>query len=101
MSDCACGDPQRADYYLNGVIGRGKVEQPGFTGGFFEGGSHSSTGTETEELSQFSCAEHATREIVNATLAERDKKDPEGFTHYGKWKILEFRKHQLRKGNQQ
>lgn len=81
MTDpCACGNPQQADFYLEGVLGRG----------------NSRTGTETEELSHYSCAPHANKAAVKAALKIRDQEDPAGLAALGRWTILEFRKRPLR-----
>jgi hypothetical protein len=79
QADCTCGTPSRARFYLSGVIGRGDERR----------------GTETEELSQYCCAKHATRALVNAALRERTKADPDGTAQFGPWKVLEFSKRKL------
>jgi hypothetical protein len=76
---CTCGTPSKALYYLSGVIGRGDERR----------------GTETEELSEYKCAGHATRALVNAALKERTRTDPDGTAQFGPWKVLEFSKRKL------
>lgn len=74
---CACGDPQQAAFYVNGVIGRGTV----------------ATGTQTEELSEFRCARHnLTRKQYSAMLR---KVVDEHTAFYGAWQVLEFRSRKL------
>jgi hypothetical protein len=76
---CSCGDPQHADVYLEGVIGRGNQD----------------TGTETEELSEFRCREHVlSRAGCNAMLAAVTD---EGTSFYGPWRVIELRRRALRR----
>jgi hypothetical protein len=77
---CSCGVPSEADYYLSGVIGRGSVK----------------TGTETEELSEFRCAAHAsTRAQYEKMLREVRVDDHTAF--YGPWTVLEFKRRKLQR----
>jgi hypothetical protein len=77
---CSCGVPSEADYYLDGVIGRGTAK----------------TGTETEELSEFRCAAHApTRSQYSRMLREETTDESTAF--YGPWKVLEFKRRKLQR----
>lgn len=92
----------RAEYHLSGVTGRGKTEFPGFSGGAMEAPPHSSTGTETCNLSLYACEEHSTRAQVRSMLTAQNEEDRrlvrlgrQEESPLGPWRVLDFKRERL------
>lgn len=101
-----CAEPEcalPAKYYISGVITRGKVEFPGIdNGGFFYAVPVSSTGTETNELSEYACEEHSRRAYVRSTVTAQNAADrlavargQQEASPLGPWRLTEFKRERL------
>jgi hypothetical protein len=88
-----------ATYNVSGVLIRGKAEFKGFSGGFFTAAPQSSTGTETEELQLYACDEHSAWNAVRGLTVplndEARTSDPEGYAHFGPWRITDYKRERL------